>query len=114
MAKIIFIVTAITFKVAVSSSVTKIFFEVAEITFKVASEADISLLVAKITFPVSEMIINPLNADPEYTRGQKMSPCRGTPSILGCRVCFFVFLSVKSMWSDNHEGSLVFASLTLK
>ena len=57
MAKIIFIVTAITFKVAVSSSVTKIIFEVAEITFKVASEADISLLVAKITFPVAEMII---------------------------------------------------------
>ena len=45
------------FKVAVSSSVAKIIFEVAEITFKVASEADISLLVAEITFPVSEIII---------------------------------------------------------
>ena len=49
--------TAITFKVAVSSSVAKIFFEVVEITFKVASVADISLLVGKITFPVSEIII---------------------------------------------------------
>ena len=49
--------TAITFKVAVSSSVAKIFFEVVEITFKVASVADISLLVRKITFPVSEIII---------------------------------------------------------
>ena len=49
MAKIIFVVTAITFKVAVSSSVAKIFFEVVEITFKVASVADISLLVGKIT-----------------------------------------------------------------
>ena len=56
-AKIIFIVTAITFKVAVSSSVAKIIFEMAEITFKVASEADISLLVAKFTFPVSSEII---------------------------------------------------------
>ena len=42
---------------AVFSSVAKIIFEVTEITFKVASEADISLLVAKITFPVSEIII---------------------------------------------------------
>ena len=49
--------TVITFKVAVSSSVAKIFFEVVEITFKVASVADISLLVRKITFPVSEIII---------------------------------------------------------
>ena len=48
---------AITFKVAVSSSVAKIFFKVVEITFKVASVADISLLVGKITFPVSEIII---------------------------------------------------------
>ena len=36
MAKLIFVVTAITFKVAVSSSVAKIIFEVAEIIFKVA------------------------------------------------------------------------------
>ena len=57
MAKIIFIVTAITVNVAVSSSVAKNIFEVAEITFKVASEADISLLVAKITYPVAEIII---------------------------------------------------------
>ena len=56
-AKIIFVVTAITFKVAVSSSVAKIIFEVAEITFKVASVADYSWLVAKITFAVSEIII---------------------------------------------------------
>ena len=49
--------TAITFKVAVSSSVAKIIFEVAVITFKVASVADISLYVAKITFPVSEIMI---------------------------------------------------------
>ena len=57
MAKIIFVVTPITFKVDVSSSVAKLIFEVAGITFKVASVADISLLVAKITFPVSEIII---------------------------------------------------------
>ena len=48
---------AITFKVAVSSSVANIIFEVAEITFKVASAADINLLGAKITFAVSEIII---------------------------------------------------------
>ena len=48
---------AITFKFAVSSSVAKIIFEVAEITFKVPSVADISLLVDKITFAVSEIII---------------------------------------------------------
>ena len=41
-----------------------------------------------------------------------------TPSILGCRVCFLVgfflvFLSVKSMWSGNHGGSLVFADKNL-
>ena len=57
MAKIIFIVAAITFKVVVSSSVVKIIFEVAEITFEVASEADNSLLVTKINFAVSDMII---------------------------------------------------------
>ena len=56
-AKIIFVVAAITFKVAVSSSVDKIIFEVVQITFKVASVADVSLLVAKITFAVSEIII---------------------------------------------------------
>ena len=55
MAKIIFAVAAITFKVVLSSSVDKIIFEVAQITFKVASVADISLLVAKITFAVSEI-----------------------------------------------------------
>ena len=48
----------ITFKVAVSPSVAKIIFEMAEITFKLASVADISLLLAKITFAVSEIIIN--------------------------------------------------------
>ena len=47
-----FVVAAITFKVAVSFSVAKIIFDVAEITFKVVSEADICLLVA-----VSEIII---------------------------------------------------------
>ena len=57
MVNIIFVVTAITFKVAVSSSVAKIILEVAEITFKVASVADIGLLVAEITFVVSEIII---------------------------------------------------------
>ena len=57
MAKIIFVVNAITFKVAVSSSVAKIIFEMAEITFKLASVDDISLLVTKITFAVSEIII---------------------------------------------------------
>ena len=54
--KIIFVVAAMNFKVAVSSSVAMIIFEVAEITFKVASVTDISLL-AKITFVVSEIII---------------------------------------------------------
>ena len=48
---------ALTFKVAASFSVAKIIFEAAEITFKVASGADISLLAAKITFAVSEIII---------------------------------------------------------
>ena len=57
MAKIIFVVAAITLKVVVSSLVDNIFFEVAQLTFKVASAADISLLVAKITFAVSEIII---------------------------------------------------------
>ena len=52
-----FVVAARTFKVAVSFSVAKIIFDVAEITFKVVSEADICLLVAKITFAVSEIII---------------------------------------------------------
>ena len=42
---------------AVSFSVAKIILDVAEITFKVVSEADICLLVAKITFAVSEIII---------------------------------------------------------
>ena len=55
--EIIFVVAAITFKVVVSSSVPKTIFEVAEITFKVASVADINLLVAKITFVVSVVII---------------------------------------------------------
>ena len=41
---------------------------------------------------------NPLNADPEYSGAKDVSLSR-TPSILGCKVCFFVFLSVKSMWS---------------
>ena len=54
-----------------------------------------------------------LNADPEYTRGQKMSPCRGPRVYSGAECVFFVFLSVKSMWSDNHEGSLVFADKSL-
>ena len=40
-----------------SSSVAKIIFEMAEITFKLASVDDISLLVTKITFAVSEIII---------------------------------------------------------
>ena len=53
----IFVVAAITLKVPVSCSVDKIIFEVAEITFKVASVADISLLVAKITFAVFEINI---------------------------------------------------------
>ena len=57
MANIIFVVAAITFKVAVSSSVATIIFEVVKITFKVASVADTGLLVAKITFAVSEIII---------------------------------------------------------
>ena len=57
MAYIIFVVAAITFKVAVFSSVAKIIFAVDEITFKVASVADISLLVAKITSAVSVMLI---------------------------------------------------------
>ena len=35
----------------------KIIFEVAQITFKVASMVDISLYVVKITYPVSEIII---------------------------------------------------------
>ena len=48
---------AITFKVVVSSPVAKIIFQVAEITEKVASVAYISLLVAKITFALYEIII---------------------------------------------------------
>ena len=42
MAKIIFVVAAITFKVDVILSVDEIIFAVAQITFKVASVADIS------------------------------------------------------------------------
>ena len=59
MAKIIVVVAAITVEVTlvVFSSVDKIIFEVAQITFKVASVAVINLLVAKITFAVSEIII---------------------------------------------------------
>ena len=57
MSKSIFVVAVIAFKLAVSSSVDKIIFEVAQITFKGASVADISLLVAKITFAMSEIII---------------------------------------------------------
>ena len=37
-----------------------------------------------------------------------MSPCRGPRVYSGAECVFFVFLSVKSMLSDNHEGSLVF------
>ena len=33
-------------------------------------------------------MFNPLNADPEYTRGQKMSPCRG-PRVYSGAECFF-------------------------
>ena len=47
---IIFVVAAITFKVAVSSLVAKKIFEV-------ASVAEITLLLAKITFAMSEIII---------------------------------------------------------
>ena len=57
MPEIIFVVAAITFKVVVSSSVPKTIFEMAEITFKVASVADINLLVGKIIFVVSVVII---------------------------------------------------------
>ena len=32
--------------------------------------------------------INPLNAAPEYTRGQKMSPCRG-PRVYSGAECVF-------------------------
>ena len=53
-----FVFAVITLKVAVSSSVAKIIFEMAEITFKMASVVDISLLVAKIIFVVSEVITN--------------------------------------------------------
>ena len=34
--------------------------------------------------------INPLNADPEYTRGQKMSPCRG-PRVYSGAECVFLY-----------------------
>ena len=57
MAKIIFVVAAITFKVVVSFSVANIICEVPEIPFKVASVVDISLLVATTIFVVSEIII---------------------------------------------------------
>ena len=42
---------------AVSSLVDKIIFAVVQITFKVALVADISLLVVKVTFAVSKIII---------------------------------------------------------
>ena len=63
------------------------------------------------------VVINPLNAAPEYTRGQKMSPCRG-PRVYSGAECvfsgfFLVFLSVKSMWSGNHKDSLVFVDKSL-
>ena len=58
-------------------------------------------------------LFNPLNAAPEYTRGQKMSPCRGPRVYSGAEYVFLVFLSVKSMWSGNHGGSLVFADKSL-
>ena len=34
-------------------------------------------------------LFNPLNAAPEYTRGQKMSPCRGPQVYSGAEYVFF-------------------------
>ena len=59
-----------------------------------------------------------------YTRGytvhdltlylrQNMSPCRAPEYARMQSVFFLVFLSVKSMWSHNHGGSLVFADKSL-
>ena len=40
------------------------------------------------------------------------NPLKAAPSIL-CDKRFLVFVSVKSMWSGNHGGSLVFADVEL-
>ena len=38
---------------------------------------------------------NPLNANPEYTRGQKMSPCRG-PRVYSGAKCFFLYFCLQN------------------
>ena len=61
-------------------------------------------------------VFNPLNAAPEYTRGKRCLPVADPEYTRVQSVffsVFFVFLSVKSLWSGNHGGSLVFADKSL-
>ena len=44
-----------------------------------------------ISVPALTLTLNPLNADPEYTRGQKMSPCRGPRVDSGAECVFSYF-----------------------
>ena len=65
------------------------------------------------THSLRNNLINPLSLASEYTWGRKMSPCHGPQVYSGAECAFLVFLSVKSMWSGNHGGSLVFADKSL-
>ena len=48
------------------------------------------MLILSIVYFLGVYTINPLNADPEYTRGQKMSPCRG-PRVYSGAECVFSY-----------------------